>query len=468
MRLFTLFILAQLSIKASEFKLLGGFFMPKFSSYKKKNGETAWQFQAYLGYDQATGKQIQTRRRGFPGEREAKAAYRRLMVQVEEDGVSSSSLPDVKTFQQLYDLWLAQYRLSVKPSSVALAKRYCEHHVLPKFGRLKLDKITVAYCQKVVNEWFEKYRQFNYLRKQTSQILKYGVNQEIIKDNPMSKVTVPREKEKLHSDNFYNKEQVLYFLDWAERYPARKHSKKRIYTFFWLLAFTGMRKSEALALQWKDIDFAEKTLTIGKTLAEDEFKKVIIQEPKTKNSKRRILLDAVTLRKLKEFQLVRLPYYNSDPQNQFLFTDLKGNLCYPQIANEWIEQVYLKMDRYYDKKLADANEILESSEDIAEIKQARIDAKKYAHHFKRITPHGFRHTHASLMFESAMHAGVSGESILKDVMDRLGHKDIKTTMNIYTHVTKSSRVKSSLLFSDYMLNDDTLSQTLSQNDFEAK
>lgn len=67
-----------------------------------------------------------------------------------------------------------------------------------------------------------------------------------------------------------------------------------------------------------------------------------------------------------------------------------------------------------------------------------------------------------------MHAGVSGESILKDVMERLGHKDIKTTMNIYTHVTKSSRVKSSLLFSDYMLNDDTLSQTLSQKEIEAK
>ncbi|WP_308902467.1 tyrosine-type recombinase/integrase [Latilactobacillus curvatus] len=442
--------------------------MPKFSSYKKKNGETAWQFQAYLGYDQVTDKQIQTRRRGFSGEREAKAAYRRLMADVEENGVSSNSMPEIKTFQELYDLWLAQYRLSVKPSSIALAKRYCEHHVLPKFGRLKLDKITVAYCQKIVNEWYQQYRQFNYLRKQTSQILKFGVNQEIIKENPMAKVTIPREKEKLHQDNFYNREQVLYFLDWAKQYPARKHSKKRIYTFFWLLAFTGMRKSEALALQWKDIDFSEKTLTIGKTLAEDEFGKVIIQEPKTENSKRRILLDDVTLRKLKEFQLVRLPYYEGKTQDQFLFTDLKGNLCYPQIANEWIEQVYLKMDRYYDQRLADANNILESSEDIDAIKQARIDVKKYAHHYKRITPHGFRHTHASLMFESAMHAGVSGESILKDVMERLGHKDIKTTMNIYTHVTKSSRVKSSLLFSDYMLNDDTLSQTLSQKEIEAK
>lgn len=46
---------------------------------------------------------------------------------------------------------------------------------------------------------------------------------------------------------------------------------------------------------------------------------------------------------------------------------------------------------------------------------------------KRITPHGFRHTHCSLLFES-------GASV-KEVQVRLGHTDIKTTMDIYTHVT---------------------------------
>ncbi|MDO0874410.1 hypothetical protein M9881_03915 [Carnobacterium divergens] len=61
--------------------------------------------------------------------------------------------------------------------------------------------------------------------------------------------------------------------------------------FFRLLAFTGCRKSELLAAQWHDIDFTEKKLTIGKTLATDGFGKFVIQTPKTKSSERTLELD---------------------------------------------------------------------------------------------------------------------------------------------------------------------------------
>uniref|UniRef100_UPI00398780AC tyrosine-type recombinase/integrase n=1 Tax=Granulicatella adiacens TaxID=46124 RepID=UPI00398780AC len=56
--------------------------------------------------------------------------------------------------------------------------------------------------------------------------------------------------------------------------------------------------------------------------------------------------------------------------------------------------------------------------------------------------HGFMHTHCSLHFES----GVP----MKDVQERLGHSDIQTTMNIYTHVTENSRENSAKLFANYV------------------
>lgn len=61
---------------------------------------------------------------------------------------------------------------------------------------------------------------------------------------------------------------------------------------------------------------------------------------------------------------------------------------------------------------------------------------------KKIKTHGFRHTHASLLFES-------GASI-KEVQDRLGHSDIQTTMNIYTHVTKTRKENTGDNFAKFM------------------
>lgn len=61
---------------------------------------------------------------------------------------------------------------------------------------------------------------------------------------------------------------------------------------------------------------------------------------------------------------------------------------------------------------------------------------------KQIPTHGLRHTHCSLLFE----AGAS----LKEVQDRLGHSDIQTTMNIYTHVTEKAQEEAINKFSNYL------------------
>ncbi len=60
----------------------------------------------------------------------------------------------------------------------------------------------------------------------------------------------------------------------------------------------------------------------------------------------------------------------------------------------------------------------------------------------KITLHGFRHTDASLLFES-------GASI-KEVQDRLGHKDVKTTINIYAHVTPEKIEETGERFANYV------------------
>ncbi|MEG2937970.1 MAG: tyrosine-type recombinase/integrase, partial [Vagococcus sp.] len=174
---------------------------------------------------------------------------------------------------------------------------------LQHFGKLKLDKITIRYCQEIVNLWHEQYKQYHYFRKVVGQVLQFGVQMELIDSNPMRKTLLPRKKEVEEFPNFYTKEQLEVFFECLESHTEQvSRTSTKILTFFRILAFTGMRKSEVLALQWKDIDIFNQKLTIGKTLAMDEHNQIIIQEPKTISSQRVIALDVKTIKVIEQWR----------------------------------------------------------------------------------------------------------------------------------------------------------------------
>lgn len=59
-----------------------------------------------------------------------------------------------------------------------------------------------------------------------------------------------------------------------------------------------------------------------------------------------------------------------------------------------------------------------------------------------MTVHGFRHTHCSLLFELG--------ATIKEVQERMGHTDIKTTMNIYAHLTDHKLEETANKFASFM------------------
>lgn len=329
----------------------------------------------------------------------------------EKSNLQLSGKPSL-TFQELYDLWLKQYRLKVKPSTIATSRRFVEDYCLQYFGKLKLDKITVSYCQEIVNKWHSQYKQYYYFRKIVAQILQFGIKMEIIDSNPMRKTELPRKIEVEQFPNFYTKEQLETFFNCLEDHIEKSgRTSTKLLAFFRLLAFTGMRKSEALALQWQDIDFFNHKLTIGKTLAVDENGQIIVQEPKTKSSQRVNMLDQKTVEILKQWRKNQKSWYfnlgyNTSKESQYLFTNKFNGLYYPQAPNDWLYNILEKYE------------------------------------LSKITLHGFRHTHASLLFESGAN--------LKEVQDRLGHKDVKTTMNIYAHVTPEKMKETGERFANYV------------------
>lgn len=377
--------------------------MAKISKYKKNNGQVAWMFKGHVATDPRTGEKVNTTRRGFKTRQDAKKSLDELAYEIKY-GVKKKASD--MTFEDLYEEWITHQRSSVKPSTVAISVRFAKNQILPEFGKLKLTDISVPYCQKVLSKWHAKYKMWDSIRKQTGQILAYGVSMEYIDSNPMRKTMRPKHKEYEEKRKFYTKDELNTLLNACKDFGNTKQ-----YAFFRLLAYTGMRKSEVLALQWKDIDMFNKELHVNKTVAIDEHKNIIIQTPKTKASRRTISLDKGTLAILNDWKMQqRTEYlklgYNTSSEEQYVFTTLKNTLYIPNTVNDWLRYIL----------------------------------KKY--NLPRITPHGFRHTHASLLLEA-------GESV-KVVQQRLGHENSKVTLDIYAHITNNVPKKTGQEFADMM------------------
>ena len=376
--------------------------------YTTKNGETRYLFQTYLGIDPITGKERRTTRRGFKTMKEAKQAERNLLFDVEENGLPSNQSDGFQdpTFEELAQLWLENYKTTVKPSTFENVKSKVEKMTEEHFKELKLKKITVAYCQRVVIELSKTYVLYNHYLSVINRIFKYAVLMDVINSNPFDKVIKPKSRQTQRKGNFLTKGELKEFLKLAQT--------ATLYYFFplvHLMSYTGLRQGEALALKWSDIDFENRKITVDKTAVRIKERQTL-QTPKTKNSKRVISIDPTTLSILKSWKKDQIKIYfkngkHFEGDDNFIFTNQRA---------EWVH--IHNFIRYFNRFIAD-------------------------HKFKPITPHGLRHTHASLLFS----AGVEP----KNISDRLGHSTVQITLDLYTHITEEQRTDTVDKLLEYMV-----------------
>ena len=375
--------------------------------YKLKNGEIRYEFQVYLGTDEATGKQMRTTRRGFKTKKEAELALARIKLQVASGEFRKER---AETFKEVYELWLLQYENTVEQSTFVKTVSLFDNHILPSIGEYKIEKITVDICQKAVNDWAKKLKNISKVKAYASRVFNFAVKRDFVQKNPFDLVELPRKRNKPLPDetdekNFYTREQLIEFLSCLE-----KETNVKAYVLFRLLAFSGMRKGEALALTWRDINFNTKEIRINKALSRGKNSKLYIKSTKT-NEARTIKMDEKTMGVLRMWKKKQKEDYfklgfNTSKPSQLVFSNEKNEFIQPSKTREWILYVQEK------------------------------------YNLKKVTTHGLRHTHCSLLFEAG--------ATLKEVQDRLGHSDIKTTMNIYTHVTKKAQEQAIQKFSSYV------------------
>ena len=184
-------------------------------------------------------------------------------------------------------------------------------------------------------------------------------------------------------------EQLTLFLTWN-----RDDLEDELFPLWRLIAYTDMRRSEALALRWSDINTKTMRVSIRRAVDTDEWTNT--KPPKTGQA-RVIDLDTETLKVLASYKVARAELsFELAKADAYVFGDDDGKLRSPDaMTSRWdrrIKWVTVKYDSLH-----------------------------------RVTTKGLRHTHATLLLELGEHPKV--------VQERLGHSTITTTMNIYSHVT---------------------------------
>lgn len=370
--------------------------MATIKQYTKKDGTKCWEFKTYLGINPDTGKQDTAMQRGFPSRREAKVAMERIITQYRNGEWNHAAKSKTETFQSVYDMWQVNYELTVKESTFVKTTEQFRVHVLPVFGKKPLDKITVAEIQHFINAKMQTYKKYRELVYDISRIFKYAINLNIVTMNPTTRITVPKVQEdvtKVVKDNYYTREELSTFLA-----TCKAQQPLHVYTFFQLLSASGCRMGEILGLEWQNVDFDEQCIHITQTLARGKERRLYLGPPKTKNSKRTVSLDPDTMTVLHQWQdlqrveMLKLGFNVATNSHQLVFANQNNSFVQLSKPRTWMRQNMKKND------------------------------------LREITVHGFRHTHATLLLE----AGVEP----KVISERLGHRSIQITLDLYSHVTK--------------------------------
>ena len=354
------------------------------SVYQRKDGR--WTAAISLGYQ--NGK---LKRKNFYGKtREDVQKKLTKALHDHEQGLPIAMAR--QTVQQFLSLWLTdRVRQRVRSSTYVSYDQQVRVHIAPALGHMELSKLAPQHIQNYINARREaglsaktvKYH-LSVLRMALSQALKWG----LVARNVAALVDPPRTQR--FEVQPITPERARALLD------AIKGN--RMEALFSVALSLGLRRGEALALRWQDIDFKARTLRVSGSLQRLNGK-LEISEPKTKTSRRVLDLPDSLINRLREHRTRQLE------------EKLLAGSRWKETGLVFTSGVGTPIDPRHVKRRLDPL-----------LKKAGLPNYRV---------HDLRHFCASLLLAQ----GVP----LKVVSDMLGHSQISITADLYTHVLPSMR-----------------------------
>ncbi|MDD5702948.1 MAG: tyrosine-type recombinase/integrase, partial [Dehalococcoidales bacterium] len=331
---------------------------------------------------------------------EAQKRLRELLSRRDKEDLAK---PEKITVRQYFESWIEKScKPNLGPDSTQTYRSICNAHIYPTLGSKRMTALKSKDIQDLEDEKLKtgrldgkgglSNRTVKYIHITLNKGLKAAVKKGLLLRNPCDGVEPPKMSQK-HDFKILNEDQINTLLEALE--------KSEYYPLFFTDMFSGMRRSELLALRWCDVDLLGMTASVNRVIKVLKGGIIEYQAPKTPKSRRLIALTPANVIVLRDHLAARKQFLKSldpnfDPdkdfdQNELVFCFVDGNRPYlpDSITHVWMELV----------------------------KQ---------HGLPGVRLHDVRHTHATLLLKQGIHPKV--------VQERLGHSRISTTLDTYSHI----------------------------------
>ncbi len=366
---------------------------------KRKDGR--WEGRYTAAYDPATGKRIT---KNVLGKTQAEVKEK-LQRAIEQANTLDIIRSEEYTVGEWVQLWYEVYaKPNIRPSTASYYKGFIDHHIIPKIGSIKLNKLTSRTIQKLYNDLKDHGRireaqkiknpglSSSYVRGVHTMLhncLDRAVKERLIPRNPTDECIIPK----------LQKREIKILPADSIRSYLRGADERGVLPMFFLELVTGVRKGELVALLWSDVDVQNRTISVSKqaTVIDHQLQ---VTRPKTETSIRKISIPQEAVDLLEQ-------EHKKHPSSPYLFPSPKTSGMYhpDSVVN------------LHKRILRDAG-------------------------LEHIPFHALRHTFAT----TALQTGVD----VKTVSSMLGHYSAGFTLNTYTHATTRMQEEAASRMGSYM------------------
>ncbi|MGM0124618.1 hypothetical protein IGI37_001996 [Enterococcus sp. AZ194] len=369
------------------------------ASYKKL--KTGWQYR--ISYKNEAGKYATKSENGFKTQSAAKAVAEplELMLRSGRHNMDAAKIPFVDYFWR----WFELYKKNSVSEKTATHYKQTKAHISDFFGKVPIGDINEDNYQSFINNFGQTHAKetTSKLNTHCRSCFKRAVRKGALQFDPSENVIViGNVLPKAEQTKFLNETEYFAFireiLNGIKKYDASRH-------LIILSLASGVRFSEAAGLTWDNINFVNNTIRIDKTW---DFSNQQFAPTKNESSTRTITLDDITLKHLKEYRKNQLQHKQLNNKNNLVFVTLDGTPPTNNSVNKAIKRALVRAG-------------------ISTI----------------ITHHGLRHTHVSILIHKRVN--------IKYISRRVGHQNVTTTYDKYSHVIDEMEQIESSLVSDIMI-----------------